>query len=266
MTLRGAIIDLDGTVYRGGTLCDGTPAGIQSLRDAGLDLLFFSNNPLKDGDDYVQRLTELGLDVSPGEACSSGVVTTEYLAENHPDDGVFCIGADGLREQFRAADLDVTDEPDAADVLVASWTSEFDFADMRDALAVFDEETAFLGTDPDRTFPMEGDTVVPGSGAIIGSVAAVVGAQPDAILGKPSEAALEAALDRLDAAAPECLIVGDRLDTDLRMGDRAGMTTVLVLTGVSERADIAESDIEPDYVIDSLGDIETVLDELVSAR
>jgi HAD superfamily hydrolase (TIGR01450 family) len=266
MTVRAAIIDLDGTVYRGGTLCDGTRAGLQSLRDAGLDLLFFSNNPLKDGEEYVERLTELGLDVSAGEACSSGVVTTEYLAENHPEDSVFCIGAEGLREQFRAADLSVTDEPDAADVLVTSWTSEFDFADMRDALAVFDEETTFLGTDPDRTFPMEGGTVVPGSGAIIGSVAAVVGAQPDAILGKPSNTAQEAALERLDAEASECLVVGDRLDTDLKMGDRAGMTTVLVLTGVAERADIAESDIEPDYVIDSLGEIETILDELVPAR
>lgn len=266
MTLRGAIIDLDGTVYRGGQLCHGTPAGIRSLRDAGLDLLFFSNNPLKDGDDYVERLTELGLDVSPGEACSSGVVTTEFLAENHSSDRVFCIGADGLREQFRAADLNVIDEPAKADVLVASWTSEFDFGDMRDALAAFDEETTFLGTDPDRTFPMEGGTIVPGSGAIIGSVAAVVGEQPDAILGKPSEAALKAALDRLDAEPSECLVVGDRLDTDLRMGDRAGMTTVLVLTGVSDRADIDKSDIEPDYVIDSLGEIGTVLDERSALR
>lgn len=266
MTVRGAIIDLDGTVYRGGELCSGTTAGIRSLRAAGLDLLFFSNNPLKDGDDYIERLTDLGLDVSSGEACSSGVVTTEYLVENHADEQIFCIGADGLREQFRAADLDVTDDPEATDVLVASWTSEFDFADMRDALAAVDDDTTFLGTDPDRTFPMEGGTEVPGSGAIIGSVAAVVGTDPDAILGKPSEAALDAALDRLGATPSECLVVGDRLDTDLRMGDRAGMTTVLVLTGVSDRADIADSDIEPDYVIDSLGEIGTVLEEITAAR
>jgi len=259
MTLRGAIIDLDGTVYRGGELCTGTAEGIQSLRNAGLDLLFFSNNPLKDGDDYVERLTELGLDVSPGEACSSGVVTTEYLVENHPDGQVFCIGGDGLREQFREADLAVADEPADADVLVASWTSEFDFGDMRDALEAVDDDTAFLGTDPDRTFPMEGGTVVPGSGAIIGSVAAVIGREPDKILGKPSDVALDAALDRLGVSATECLIIGDRLDTDLRMGARAGMTTALVLSGVSDRAAVAESNIDPDYVIDSLGEIGTVI-------
>ncbi|MXR53071.1 HAD-IIA family hydrolase [Halovenus sp. WSH3] len=266
MTLRGAIVDLDGTVYRGGDLCAGTADGLDALRSAGLNILFFSNNPLKDGADYIDRLTDLGLDVSDCQACSSGVVTTEYLVDHHPDEQVFCIGADGLREQFRAASLAVTDEPTEADVLVASWTSEFDFGDMRDALAAADEDTPFLGTDPDRTFPMEGGTVVPGSGAIIGSVAAVLGRDPDAILGKPSETAQQAALDRLSVDPEECLVVGDRLDTDLRLGERAGMTTVLVLSGVSDREDIAASDIDPDYVIDSLGDIDTVLADAAASR
>lgn len=265
MTVRGAVIDLDGTVYRGKRLCAGAKQGIDALSAAGLDRLFFSNNPLKDGADYIDRLTDFGLDVSPGEACSSGVVTTEYLLEHHPEDRVFCIGAEGLREQFRAAGLEVTTDPTETDVLVASWTSEFDFEDMRDALAAVDDDTPFLGTDPDRTFPMEDGTAVPGSGAIIGSVAAVVGREADAVLGKPSETALQAALDRLGHDAEECLVVGDRLDTDLRMGDRAGMTTVLVLSGVAERADIPDSDIDPDFVIESLGDIEDVLGTIETA-
>jgi 4-nitrophenyl phosphatase len=113
---------------------------------------------------------------------------------------------------------------------------------------------------------MEGGTVVPGSGAIIGSMAAVVGEQPDAILGKPSDTARDAALDRLGVDAEECLIVGDRLDTDLQMGERAGMTTVLVLSGVADRADIARSEIKPDYVIDSLGQIETILKQIETPR
>jgi HAD superfamily hydrolase (TIGR01450 family) len=261
MSLRGAVIDLDGTVYRGGELLDGATAGVERLREAGMDLLFFSNNPVKGGPAYVDRLSGMGLPVSAGEACSAGVVTTEYLAANHADDRVFCIGADGLRDQFAAADLELTDDPHASDVLVASWTPEFDYGDMRDALAAVDDGTAFLGTDPDRTFPMENDTVVPGSGSIIGSVAAVVGRDPDAILGKPSEHARAAAMERLGVDPAECLIVGDRLDTDLLMGDRAGMTTVLVLSGVSDRGDIPESEVDPDYVIEGLGEIGTVLRE-----
>jgi len=263
MTLRGAIVDLDGTVYRGGELVPGAAAGIDALRTAGLDVLFFSNNPLRDGESYVEHLRELGLDVAAGEACSAGVATTDYLRREHGDDRILLIGDAGLERQFRAADLSLTDDPDRCDVLVASWTSAFDFGDMKTALRAVDDETAFVGTDPDRTFPMAGGEVVPGSGAIIGSVAAVVGRDPDVVLGKPSDAARDLALDRLGVSAAECLVVGDRLDTDLLMGDRAGMTTVLVLTGVTERGDVAGSEVQPDYVIEGLGDIEEVLGELV---
>lgn len=259
MTLNGAIVDLDGTVYRGGTLLDGADEAIDQLRSAGISLLFFSNNPIKDGDTYVDHLSNLGIDARPGEACSAGDVTTRYLRENHDDDDVLVVGAAGLREQLTAADVALTTEPADVDVLLGSWTPSFDYEDMNAALQAVDEETTFLGTDPDRTFPRENGGVEPGSGAIINSLAATVGRGPDAILGKPSEAALQMALDRLGVTASECLVVGDRLSTDLAMGARAGMTTVLVLTGVTDRADVASSDIQPDYILDSLSDIDEVL-------
>ena len=261
MTLRGAIVDLDGTVYRGDELLDGTREGIEAMRSAGMNLFFLSNNPTKDGDQYVRRLRNMGLEVAEGAASSAGAVTTDYLVGNHRDDEIFLIGHEGLREQFHAADLSVTDDPAATEVVVASWTPEFDFADMQDALDASDGAVAFYGTDPDRTFPLEKESLVPGSGAIIGSVASAMGMEPDRILGKPSETALQAALDRLEVDPAACLIVGDRLDTDLLMGANAGMTTVLVLTGVSDRSDIADSDVDPDHVIEHLGEIETVLDQ-----
>jgi HAD superfamily hydrolase (TIGR01450 family) len=262
MTVRGAIVDLDGTVYRGGDLIDGAADGLDALRAAGADVLFFSNNPLRDGASYLEYLGELGLDVDGMQACSSGVVTTEYLATHHADDDVLLVGDNGLREQVRGAGLSLTADPDRCDVLVASWTESFGYDDMQTALDAVDDDTVFLGSDPDRTFPMGNGTLVPGSGAIIGAVAAVVGRDPDSILGKPSEAALSAALDRLGAEPAECLVVGDRLDTDLTMGTRAGMTTVLVLSGVTDRKDVARSDVDPDFVIDALGDIDSVLAEL----
>jgi 4-nitrophenyl phosphatase len=262
MTLRGAIVDLDGTVYRGGDLLDGAPVGIDVLRHAGLDVLFFSNNPTKGGDAYLDRLAELGIDVDGMAACSAGVVTTEYLLEHHADDEVLLIGSDGLRDQLRAAGLALTTEPGRSDVVVASWTPAFDYEHMRTALAAIDDGTTFLGTDPDRTFPMANGEVVPGSGAIAGAVAAAVGREPDAMLGKPSEAALELAVERLGIPPDECLVVGDRLDTDLAMGDRAGMTTVLVLTGVTDRADLVDSNLRPDYVVESLGEVGSVLSDV----
>jgi HAD superfamily hydrolase (TIGR01450 family) len=259
MTLSGAIVDLDGTVYRGDHLLPGASSALDRLRAAGLSLLFFSNNPTKDGRAYASHLSELGVDVHPDEACSAGVVTTEYLRGNHADDEVMLIGSAGLRDQLSAADITLTTDPDATDVLVGSWTPAFDYEDMHTALRTVDEGTTFLGTDPDRWVPQADGDRMPGSGAIINSLAATVGREPDAVLGKPSDAALELALERLGVPAEECLVVGDRLDTDLRMGDRAGMTTVLVLTGVCDRADVARSDVDPDFVIDGLDAIDEVL-------
>lgn len=262
MTARGAIVDLDGTVYRGGELVDGAAAGIDALRSAGSDVLFFSNNPLKDGAAYLDYLAGLGLDVDGMQACSAGVVTTEYLTANHAGDEVLLIGDDGLRDQLRGAGLALTTDPGQCDVLVASWTDAFDYGDLQTALDAVDGDTAFLGSDPDRTVPTGDGALMPGSGAIIGAVAAAVGRDPDAVLGKPSEAALSAALGRLGVDPGECLVVGDRPDTDLAMGARAGMTTVLVLSGVTGRGEVAEADVDPDFVIDHLGEIESVLSGL----
>ena len=259
--MRGAIVDLDGTVYVGGTVIDGAAAGIGSLREAGLSLLFFSNNPIRDGDEYVRYLQGKGLDINAGEGLSSGDVTAEMLAEYHPDDRVLCLGDERLQRQLREADLTLTEEPDRCGVLVASWTDEFDYGTMRRALDGASERIPFYGTDPDRTFQGPDGELLPGSGAIIGAVSATVGYEPDAVFGKPSEAAQRVALDRLGVAPTDCLVVGDRLDTDLEMGRRAGMTTVLVLTGVTDRTDVADSPVDPDYVIEDLGEIDTVLAE-----
>ncbi|MBV0923179.1 HAD-IIA family hydrolase [Halomicroarcula limicola] len=261
MTLRGVILDLDGTVYHDDNLLPGAADAVSRIRERGLSICFFSNNPLHDGAEYVDRLRSLGVDAREGEACSSAEVTREYLNENHGGDGVFVVGSPSLRERVRGTSAElVTDPGGAADVLLASWTDEFHYRDMHDALRVLDGDTAFLGTDPDRTFPDADGNPIPGSGAIIRAVAGVVEREPDRILGKPSSVAVDAALSRVDCAPEECLVVGDRLDTDIRMGERAGMTTALVRSGVSDDAALERSDVTPDYVLDSLADVDDVLD------
>ena len=260
MTLAGAIVDLDGTVYLGDTLFPGVSDAIDRLRAAGLDILFFSNNPTRGGGAYVDRLQDLGVDVRPGEACSAGDVTTQYLERHHADDAIMLVGSAGLRDQFRQAGLALAADPDETEVLVGSWTREFGYGDMLAALHAVDADTVFLGSDPDRTVPAEGDEI-PGSGAVVGALAATVGRDPDAVLGKPSDAALEFALDRLGASPSECLVVGDRLGTDVALGERAGMTTALALSGVTDADEVAGSDVDPDHVLDSLADIGTVLDD-----
>ena len=259
MQYEGAVLDLDGTVYRGDELLPGAAAAVERLRAAGVRTLFFSNNPTKSREAYVERLADLGIEVESREVLSAGTVTTRFLADEHGDDAVFVVGSDGLRRQFEAAGLDLVADATTADVLVASWDREFDYGDMLAGYRALEAGATFYGTDPDLLVPAA-EGMVPGSGSIINAVGGIVETEPRKILGKPSEEARRAALEALDVPAERCLVVGDRLNTDVELGERAGMTTVLVRTGVATDADVEASDVRPDHVIDSLADLGTVLD------
>ncbi len=268
---------MDGTVVRGRDPIPGAPAALRRLREAGLDVCFCSNNPTKGPPAYVERLAAAGIEAAEGEVVTAADSTAAYLREHHPEDALFVLGEDGLIEQLEAAGLTVLGAggdgggdpdgavPDAApgpadaDAGVVSIDRSFDYDDLTAALSALGDGTPYVGTDPDRVIPAAGG-FVPGSGAVINAVRGVLDHDPDAVLGKPSATARDLVLDSLGLPPEECLVVGDRLDTDVALGAEAGMTTALVLTGVADRADLAASPYDPDYVLDDLGDLDRVLD------
>ncbi len=256
--IEGIVLDLDGTVYLGDEPIPGAAEAITRLQNEGIGTLFFSNNPTKSRRAYADRLDGFGIDIGPENVLSAGTVTTRYLCEEHPEARVFFIGSEGLKAQFESAGVDLVADATIADVLVVSWTREFSYGDLLAGYRAIEAGATFYGTDPDRLIPAA-EGKVPGTGAIVNAVAGTVDRQPEKILGKPSEEAQEAALEALSAPPERCVVVGDRLNTDIALGERAGMETVLVRTGVSTDADIEASDVEPDYVVDSLADIEAVL-------
>ncbi|AZH25004.1 HAD-IIA family hydrolase [Haloplanus aerogenes] len=259
MSYRGVVLDVDGTVVRGDEPIPGAAEGLDRLSAAGLRRLFVSNNPTKRPPAYADRLRRAGFDAHPDEIVTAGTITTAYLAERHPDDALFVVGENALVEQLTDAGLTVVTDEARADTVVVSIDRSFDYDRLCAALrACDDEDVTLVGTDPDMVIPAaEGD--VPGSGAIINAVAGVVGRKPDVVLGKPSKPARRMIRDRLDLPPRDCLVVGDRLDTDIALGERAGMTTVLVRTGVTDDRDLERSDVTPDYVLDSLGDVGSIL-------
>lgn len=260
MTIRGVVLDLDGTLYHGENLLPGGSEAIDRLRERGYSLCFFSNNPLHDGEAYVDRLQSMGIDARSGEACSSAVVTRDYIDRVHAGDNVFVIGSESIADDIRTTSATVVTDPQCVDVLVGSWSDAFGYRDMIDALRATEGETVFLGTDPDVTFPGDDGKPIPGSGAVIHAIAGVIEQEPDRILGKPSSVAADAALDRLGHDPAECLVVGDRLNTDIALGERVGMETALVRTGVTDESDLDTSDVTPDHIIDSIAEIDSVLD------
>jgi len=259
MTHRGVVLDVDGTVVRGDEPIPGAAEGLDRLERAGLRRLFVSNNPTKRPPAYAERLRRAGFDAHPDEIVTAGTITTDYLADNHADDALFVVGEDALVEQLTDAGLTVVTDETRADAAVLSIDRTFDYDRLCAALRVCDdEEVTLVGTDPDMVIPAaEGD--LPGSGAIINAVAGVVGRDPDVMLGKPSDPAQRIVRERLGLPPGDCLVVGDRLDTDIALGERAGMTTALVRTGVTDDRDLERSDVSPDYVLESLADVGTIL-------
>lgn len=256
----GVVFDLDGTVYRGADPLPGAREAIRACRRAGIQPLFFSNNPTKSAAAYVERLDGMGIEARAEEVRSAGSVTTAFLADNHPGAAHFVVGTEGLVSQMRAADLRVVDDAEAADVVVGSWDDSFDYGTMVGVLRGLDDDTTFVGTDPDRVIPAGGGEFAPGSGAIINAMAGVADREPDRILGKPSPEAVDSVLTALDCDPADVLVVGDRLDTDIALGERAGMRTALVLSGVTDRSDLADSEVSPDHVLDSIAEVPGLLD------
>lgn len=259
MAFESALLDLDGTVYRSDDLLPGAAEGIEALRNAGTRVLFVSNNPTRTRAEYVEKLTNLGIEATVEDVVTSAWVTAVYLATERPDARALVVGERALREELARAEVQTTRTPADADVVVASMDRSFDYETLTAAHEAVDRGARFIATNPDRTCPVA-DGEIPDAAGMIGAIEGVTGRSLDAVMGKPSAITVEAALGRLEAGSPDaCLMVGDRLETDIRMGLDAGMETALVLTGVTSRGELDASPYTPDHVLDSLGDVVEVL-------
>ncbi|WP_266080403.1 HAD-IIA family hydrolase [Haladaptatus caseinilyticus] len=259
---RGAIVDVDGTLVRGDDLLPGAKDGVNTLRENEIDLLFFSNNPTRPPEHYVERLGAHDIGIDAEQVLTSALVTAEFLETEYEERDLFVVGEPYLRDLLCERGFTVRDDPDVGEVVVGSIDREFDYEELTRALWALEDGSPFVGTDPDVTIPTP-ERLVPGSGAIINAIAGVAGRDPDHVLGKPAPEAGAAALERLGVQAEDCLVIGDRLDTDIALGEHIGATTVLVHSGVATPDDLEDSEIRPDYILDSVGQIGEVLGDRV---
>lgn len=254
----GAVVDLDGTVYLGDRLIPGADCGVAAMRESGVSVLFVTNKAIARRADYRDKLEGLGISARTDDIMTSSAMTAAYLAEHHPGAAILVVGEEPLRQELTERDLRLTDDPDEATVLLASMDRQFDYGRLTDALHAMDDDTVFLATNPDRTCPTENGEI-PDCGAMVGAIEGATGRDLHNVIGKPSPTAIDAASSALDIVPERCLVIGDRLETDIRMGNRAGMTTVLVLSGVTDRETLKRSSIQPDHVVDSIAHVEEVL-------
>ncbi len=251
---RGWLFDLDGTIYRGEALIPGASETVAALRADGRRVAFLSNKPLQTRADYAAKLTRLGVPAAPYDVINSSLVLARHLAALDPAAPVFVIGEPPLIAELRAHGLEVRRDHRVRWVVIA-FDRTFDYAKLDTALqAVRRSGARLIATNPDRTCPTE-DGEIPDCAGMTAAVEAVTGAKVEVVVGKPSPIILEVALATLGVPARDAVIVGDRIETDIVMGKRLGLGTVLVLSGITVAGDPRIAELSPDLVIGSVREL-----------
>ena len=262
---------MDGVLWRGDVPMPRLVEFFDGLRARGVGIVLATNNASKSGDDFVAKLARMGVHVALEEVLTSPQATAAWLAEHAPGARVYMIGENGLRTELEArGSIVVNDEKvsetssgpafDATHVVVGI-DRQLTYAKLVEACLLIRAGARFIGTNPDLTFP--GDRgIVPGNGSILTALRVSTDIEP-LIIGKPEPEMMVQALARMGGSAADTAVLGDRLDTDILGGQRAGLTTLLVLSGVTTQARLAHDPIQPDYVFEDIG---AVLDALPPAQ
>jgi arabinose operon protein AraL len=250
---RGWLLDLDGTVYLGERLIRGADDAIRALRDAGRRVAFLSNKPLQTRADYAVKLARLGIPAEPDDVITSSLVLARHLRDLDPGAPVYVIGEPPVLGEMRAHGFEVRNDERVRWVVIA-FDRTFTYAKLNTALQAVKAGARLIATNPDRTCPVEGGEV-PDCAGMIAAVEAVTGKTVEAVVGKPSPIILKVALAALGVGVQESVIVGDRIETDVTMGTRLGLSTILVLSGVTRAGDPRIAALAPDHVLGSIQEL-----------
>jgi NagD protein len=234
-------LDLDGTIYKGGTLFPFSRPFLDQMRSAGIGCTFLTNNPSKSAADYRASLAKLGIECAPDQLYTSAMATIDWLRRERPAlKRLFVLGTPSMCAEFAAAGFTLTaddprDEPDAV-------------------LAGFDL-TLFFGTNPDLVCPTDQPTVLVDCGAICAALEKAGGRAPERVFGKPDASMLIGIMARHGLQPEQIAMVGDRIYTDIMTAHNAGAVGVLVLTGEATAADAAAAQPPPHFVMASVGEL-----------
>lgn len=251
------VCDLDGVLYRGDDLVPGAPEAIERLRASGVRVLFCTNNSRSTVEDYVAKLTGLGIAVGAEDIVTSAIVTAEVLRDRgFAGKTAIVVGGEGLRSALSDVCISVKDDPgvSVADLVVVGWDLDFTYDKMKRASIAVGRGAKLVATNDDASFPAAGGAMWPGTGAILASIEKATGVTAE-VMGKPNRPMLDLLAARLEGSR-SIAAVGDRPDTDLAGAAARGWTTILVLSGVTPEEDVQRVSPRPDHVLTSIADLQ----------
>jgi len=251
----GLILDIDGAILRGDQVIPGTVETIAELRRRGHPVVFITN-ALESPTEQANRLTKAGIIVSEDEIITAPQVLEEYLRQNLPDATIYVISDSPLPESL-AKDFRLSENPDEIDAVIVSCDRNFNFRKLNIGYQALRLGARFFATNADRTCPIEGGEI-PDAAAVIGALEGCSGRKVELVAGKPSAMIVDMVLEQLGLQTSDCLMAGDRLETDILMGVQAGMSTALVLTGVTQPEALIHSPVQPDFVLNSISEVSSL--------
>ena len=261
--VRCFLLDMDGTFYLGEQLLDGALQFIETLHKQGLEYLFLTNNSSKDSQQYVEKITRLGLPISREKILTSGEATVMHIQSQKPAARVYVVGTPALENEFTAHGFTLA--PDKPDFAVLGFDTTLTYEKMWTLCDLVRAGVPYIATHPDYNCPTE-TGYMPDIGAMIAFVRASTGREPDLIVGKPNKLFVEKAAERAGIPVSEMCMIGDRLYTDIALGATAGIPTVLVLSGETKAEDVSESTFQPDYIFQNLGEVANYLGDVKSTN
>jgi NagD protein len=246
---------MDGVLVHEDTAIPGADRFLARLRELELPFLVLTNNSIYTRRDLSARLRTGGLDVPEDAIWTSALATARFLENQRPGGSAFVIGEAGLTTALHSAGYTLTErEPD---YVVLGETRTYSFERITKAIRLIAEGARFIATNPDATGPTP-DGPLPATGSVAALISRATGVEPY-FIGKPNPLMMRSALNAIDAHSETAAMVGDRMDTDVVSGLEAGMHTVLVLTGSTQRAEAERFPYRPSRIVDSIADL---VDEL----
>ena len=246
--LKHLALDMDGTIYNGGTLFPFTVGFLQRLKELGIGYSFLTNNPSKSTDDYLLHLSEMGISATAEEFYTSAQATIDYLHLHHPEmHRLFILGTPSMIRQFEQAGfVSTADNPsDEPDAVVVAFDMTLVYSRLCRAAWWISQGKYYVATNPDRVCPTDQPVVLVDCGSICKCLEHATGRKPDIVLGKPDPNMLTGIKERFGLAADEIAMVGDRIYTDVAMAHNAGAMGVLVLSGETTEEVAAAADPQP---------------------
>ena len=249
---KSYLIDMDGVLVSGRTIIPGADRFIERLKAHGVEYLVLTNNSMHTPRDLAHRLQAVGLDIPAERIFTSAMATAHFLHSQKPNGTAFVIGESGLTEAIHSVGYIITDH--APDYVVLGETYSYNLALITRAIRLVADGARFIATNPDPSGPSEGG-LVPACGAMAALIETASGVSPF-FIGKPNPLMMRSALNYLDVHSENTVMIGDRMETDIVAGVESGIETILVLSGVTHREDVARYPYQPTRIVESVAEIE----------